>query len=142
MKLNSILAAGLLFCGFAAASASAGACTLSVSNSYVPLNAPFSYTIGIVRIGSPRDRYETWPGEPVGGPPFSVVFYGTKNGIADIPPSGEHYPYGLGFGNSTLTGYANVASGGFGGSYQRYADIYDNYGDYYCTTNTISVVLQ
>ena len=143
MKLNSILAAGLLLSGLVAGSASANTCTLSVSSSYVPIDAPFSYSISIVRTWTPWERYETWPPiEPIGTPPFNVVFYGTKNGVADIPASGEEYPYTLGLGYSTLTGYANVASGGFSGSYQRYADIYDTFGNYYCTTNTISVVLQ
>lgn len=143
MKLKSMLAAGLLLSGVAAGSASANSCSLSVSSGYVPLNAPFSYSISIVGTSPPWERYETWPPiEPIGGPPFSVVFYGTKNGVADIPPSGEAYPYTLGFGYSTLTGYANVASGGFSGSYVRYADIYDNNGSYYCSTNAVSVVLQ
>ncbi len=143
MKLKSILAAVLLLSGLAAGSASANTCTLSVSSSYVPLDAPFSYSIGITRAWTPWERYETWPPiEPIGGPPFSVVFYGTKNGVADIPASGEQYPYTLGFGYSTLTGYANVASGGFSGSYVRYADIYDDNGSYFCSTNAVSVVLQ
>jgi hypothetical protein len=138
MKLKSILSSALLLLAFAANSASALPCTLSASTSYVPLNAPFSYTIGISQIFT-GPWYER---ELVGEGPFNVVFYGTKNGVADIPPSGENYPYTLGYGYSTLTGYANVASGGFSGSYQRYADIYDSTGAYYCTTNTISIVLQ
>jgi hypothetical protein len=142
MKLKSILAAALLLSGFTAGTASADQwCSLSVNPSpYIQPGQMFSYGIDI--------SGQVWPGPfpPNGnpGPPFTVLFFGSKNGVADIPPSGEGYPASFGYGHSELTGYGNPAGGGIGGVYERYAVIYSNspvVGHAYCVTNPVYVVL-
>lgn len=138
--VKSILATVILISVFAASDARADQwCSLTVNpSSYVEVGHTFSYGIDIA--GMP------WPGPtPPGGnpsPPFTVVFYGTKNGVADIPAGGEVYPATFGYGHSDLTGYVNP--GGFSGTYLRYAVVHPaNYPNYvYCVTNTVAVVLQ
>jgi len=141
MKLKSIPAALALLALFATGTASADQwCSLSVSpSSYVPRNQYFSYGIDIAvkLLPGPLPPPEFRP-----GPPFTVVFHGTKDGVQDIPSSGEYYPATFGYGHSDLTGYGNPPSGGYGGTYLRHAVVYDHHGWEYCVTNTIAVVLE
>lgn len=76
-------------------------------------------------------------------PVFTVVFYGSKNGVVDILPSGELYPgsFVMPPYHWDLTGYQNPPSGGAGGTYVRYALIYYN-DTIICVTNPVTVVLQ
>ncbi|HYH96400.1 hypothetical protein [Hyalangium sp.] len=140
MKLKSILAAVVLMSALTASDAIADAnCSLNVNpSSYITLGQFFSFSINIQPPGvdfSPLPPY--WPPTY-----FTVVFHGSKNGVADIPPSGEGYPGTVGYGTSVLTGFQNPPSGGISGTYLRYAQLYDNVGRLYCVTNTIAVVLQ
>lgn len=133
MKFKSIVMSALLLTGLAAGHAQAApSCSLSASHSYVPVGQDFTYSISI---------YDSLPG-PL-PPPwyriFTVVFYGFKNGVADIPASGETYPALFPYYNSTLTGYNNV--GGLTGQYIRYALILHN-GQVVCATNAVNVTLQ
>jgi hypothetical protein len=73
-------------------------------------------------------------------PATTVVFFGTKNGVSDIPPSGELYPAFVNYtGHSELGGYQNP--GGISGFYVRYAVLF-RAGQFYCATNPVTVVLQ
>jgi hypothetical protein len=143
MKLKSILATAILLSAFSAGTASAdGNCSLSVNPSpFIQPGQYFSYGIDISQVLLPG------PFPPNGLPhgPYTVVFHGSKDGVQDIPASGETYPATFGLGHSNLTGYGNP--GNVGGVYERYATIYaanyPNNGSYYptCTTNSIYVVL-
>jgi hypothetical protein len=140
MKLKSIVATGLLLSAFAAGNASAdvATCSLSVSQSYVPFGQNFSFNINIGYYILPGP----WPPTYVPArAPFYVYFFGTKNGVNDIP-NGYQHPGAFGYQNSTLSGYGNPASGGFGGTYQRYAIVFDSNGRRHCTTNTVTTTLQ
>ena len=132
-KLTSILGAILLMSAFAATDARAdGFCALSVNPSpFVPLGHSFSFGVDINGFG---------PRPP--NPAFTIVFFGNKNGVIDIPPEGQPYPRTFGFGYSELTGYENPQSGGFSGVYTRYAVIFDNNGQFYCVTNIVNVTLE
>ena len=139
MKVQSILAAGIVMSAIAVGEARADQwCQLAVNPS--PFIAPgqwFSYGIDIA------EKPDFSPPTPGGlpGPPFTVVFHGTKNGAQDIPNSGEQYPATFNYGHSDLTGYQN-ASSALSGTYLREATVLDLNGNVYCTTNTIFVVLQ
>lgn len=137
MKFKSVAAAGALLFAFAASHAKADfLCSLSVSSWYVPIGQSYSYGVDI----SPP-LFGVVPPPPYNQPaPFTVVFYGSKDGVDDIPAGGETYPATFGYGHSDLTGYYNP--GGFTGFYQRYAKIYASYGGLYCVTNTVDVLLQ
>jgi hypothetical protein len=132
MKLKSIVISALLLTGLAAGNANAAYCSLSVSHAYVPLGQDFTYGITI-------DDSLPGPLPPSWYRPFTVVFYGFKNGVADIPASGETYPAQFPYYNSTLTGYNNI--GGLTGQYIRYAVILQN-GQVACVTNPVNVTLQ
>ena len=139
MKFKLLLVAGILMSALAARDASADDatdCTLQVNpSSYVPLGQFFSYHLHI--------PFQCWGPQPPGGcVPLTVVFKGSKNGVADIPPSGESYPGGYSFVDWNLTGFQNPASGGFSGTYLRYAELRTPGGFLYCVTNTVAVVLQ
>ena len=138
MKLKLILAAGMLMSVFATSDARADDwCSLTVNQStysYIWRGQSFSYEINI--------NQQVWPGPmPPGGnpgPPFTIVFHDTNT-----PPSSEYYPGTFGYGYSVLTGYQNPSSGGFSGTYYRWAEVYDNKpGHIYCRTNVVTVVLQ
>ncbi len=132
MKFKSIVLSALLLTGLAAGSANAAYCSLNVSHSYVPVGQDFTYGITI-------DDSLPGPLPPSWYRIFTVVFYGAKNGVADIPASGETYPALFPYYNSTLTGYNNI--GGLTGQYVRYALIYQ--GDQLvCVTNAVNVTLQ
>jgi hypothetical protein len=131
MKLKSILAVGLLMSAFASVEAHAADCSLTVNpGSFIPRGWAYSYGIDMSDFG------------PLPPGPFTVVFYGTKNGVADIPPGGETYPGAFPWGHIDLTGYLNPSSGGLTGNYTRYAVIYDPNHAVYCVTNQIAVTLQ
>ena len=139
MKCKSIVVAGMFLFAFSFAASNAKAdnlCSLSVSNSYPLVGQSFSYGVDITVISYNGPRVGPWY-VPA---PFTVVFHGSKNGVDDIPPGGETYPATFNAGHSDLTGYYNP--GGYSGTYLRYALIYDEYGNLYCTTNTVAVVLQ
>jgi hypothetical protein len=147
VKLTSFLVAGILMSALVARDAHADdTCSLTISpSSFIEVDHTFSF--GIYNKGL------VWPGPwpPLGNPgaPFTVVFHGTKNGVEDIPPSGEVYPVTFNtYGQWTLTGYSNP--GGLSGTYLRHAEIYAHSpydpnnprGYLYCTTNIVAVVLQ
>ncbi len=136
MKMKSLAISALLLTGLIASHQVSATpyCTLSASQSYVPFGQPFTYGISI------NDQLPG-PLPPPWYRVFRVVFYGYKNGVADIPASGETYPGLFPYYNSTLTGFANV--GPFTGNYIRFALIYQ--GDStqpYCSTNAVNVTLQ
>lgn len=132
MKLRSILAAGLLVSALASGDARADElCSLTVNPmSFIPLGWFFSYGIDMQSFS------------PIPPGQFTVVFFGTKNGVADIPATGETYPRTFPIGHLELTGYQNPGSGGFTGNYTRYAAIYYETGSLYCVTNQVSLTLQ
>jgi hypothetical protein len=141
MKLKSVFALGLIATAFFGTSAYAngnGNCWLSVSQSYVPLGQSFNFdiTLGNQILPGPLP-----PNRPASLPPFTIVFYGTKDGVEDIPQGFQH-PSMAGFGQSSLTGYGNPPSGGFGGTYLRFAVVYNSDGEIHCTTNTVATVLE
>jgi hypothetical protein len=131
MKLKFILSTFVLTCAFASINAHA-ACALDVSPSgYIARGQAFSYLLSISDFG---------PFPP--NPYYTVKFFGTKNGVADIPSTGEPYPGIYGHGGFDLSGFANPLSGGFSGYYVRYAVLYDTNGQVWCTTNPIPVILE
>jgi hypothetical protein len=148
MKLKSLLIAALALAGLAAGQASAqnseketlshpntgtNLCTLAASAYTVQVGQSYSYSVRISFV-------DFGPPAPPTYRPFTVVFYGTKNGFSDIGPGGETYP-GNAPGNydAVLPGYFNT--GAFTGDYQRYALIYRN-GQLFCTTNTVKMTLR
>jgi hypothetical protein len=133
MKFKSIVMSALLLTSLAAGHVQAApSCSLSASHSYVTLGQDFTYGISI---------NDSLPG-PL-PPPwyriFTVVFYGAKNGVVDIPASGETYPALFPYYNSTLTGYNNI--GGLTGQYIRYALIFQG-NQLVCITNAVNVTLE
>lgn len=138
MKLKSILATAIAVVSvFGADKASAAyACSLSVNPSSVILPGHFfTYSIDVVQMP------EVGPFIPAGPPPFIVMFHGSKDGIQDIPDSGEIYPATIGVGNSILSGYYNP--GDLQGYYERHATLYSSTFPYSwsCQTNSVNVVL-
>ncbi|HEX3766105.1 MAG TPA: hypothetical protein VHW23_45725 [Kofleriaceae bacterium] len=91
----------------------------------------FTYTVSIWDFG---------PLDPAAA--FTIVFFGAKNGVTDIPASGEQYPGTFGYGDNVLTGYQNLPSGAVVGNYIRWALIYDRLGNLSCVTNAVNVTLQ
>lgn len=133
MKIKSMLMSALLLSGLMAGHASATTCALSASSSYISVGQ--SFTLGVfINPGLLPGPYPTPYFRP-----YTVVFYGTKNGVSDIPASGETYPAAIPNYYSTLTGYGNP--GGYSGNYLRYALIYAN-GQVVCVTNSVNVTLQ
>lgn len=137
MKLTSTLIGGALLSAFAAGNANA-ACSLSISQDYIPIGQSFSFTVSVSPqlLPGPLPPPELTP-----GPPFTIVFFGTRNGVNDIP-NGYQHPGTYDFGSATLSGYGNPASGGATGTYSRNVVIYDKLGKPFCTTNTVAAVLQ
>jgi hypothetical protein len=137
MKVLSPIVLSSLLCVFAAGNANA-ACSLSVNPSYVPAGQNFSFNVTLSRqiFPGPFPPPELRP-----GPPFTFVFFGSKDGVNDIP-TGYQHPSTYQYGTFTLEGYGNPASGGFTGTYLRNLVIYDKFGNQYCATNTVAVVLQ
>ena len=95
MKLKSLFIATLVLSGLAAGQASAQDseksspnypnCSLAASHSYVPVGQSYNYSIRV-------SFSDFGPPPPPTFQPFTVVFYGTKNGVSDIGPEGETYP--------------------------------------------------
>jgi len=132
MKLKLLLPICVLVCAVASIDAHAADCTLGVSPSgFIQRGHSFSFTLDIVDFGP-------FPPNPF----YTIKFFGTKNGVADIPPTGEAYPGLYTNAKYNLTGFANPASGGFSGTYVRYVVLYDPNGNVYCTSNPIPVILQ
>jgi hypothetical protein len=129
MKLKWILAACILTSGFISLDAHAD-CSLGISSGYIARGQSFSFSLSIWDFG---------PFPPWG---WTIKFFGTKDGVADIPSTGEAYPGVYGVGNYTLTGFANPSSGGFSGTYVRYAVLYDPSGQIFCVTNPIPAILE
>ena len=148
MKLKSLLIAALALAGLAAGQASAqdsekeapghpnigsAHCSLAASHYYVPVGQSYSYSIRVSFV-------DFSPLPPPTFRPFTVVFFGTKNGVSDIGPGGETYPSNIpGNHPAVLPGYFNT--GAFTGSYVRYARIYRG-GQLFCVTNSIDMSLQ
>ncbi len=148
MKLKSLFIAALMLGGLAAGQASAqnsekdppghpnigsADCSLAASHYSVPAGQSYSYSIRVSFV-------DFSPLPPPTVRPFTVVFYGTKNGVSDIGPEGETYPSNIpGNYPAVLPGYLNT--GAFTGSYVRYALIYRN-GQLFCVTNSIDMSLQ
>jgi hypothetical protein len=148
MKLKSLLIASLalggLFTGQASAQKSemdaqshpnigSADCSLAASHYYVPVGQSYSYSIRV-------SFADFSPLPPPTFRPFTVVFFGTKNGVSDIGPGGETYPSNIpGNHPAVLPGYFNT--GAFTGSYVRYARIYRD-GQLFCVTNSINMSLQ
>jgi hypothetical protein len=131
MKLKMLLVSVVVVAAFAAADARAD-CSLTVSpSSSIARGEFFSFIVGISDF-SPLDPFAA----------FRIVFYGAKNGVADIPPTGEPYPGTFGYGNNNLTGFQNTPSGAFVGEYIRWAFIYDRNGNLFCVTNAVNVSLK
>ena len=130
MKIRVSLAACILMSAFAAIEARAD-CSLDVSSGYVRRGEPFSFQLVIT-------DFSPLPPNPF----YSVVFFGTKNGVVDIPSTGEPYPGVFTDGTSVLSGFGNPLSGGFSGVYVRYAVLYDPNGQVFCVTNPIPVILE
>ena len=129
MKFKTLAAASLLMCVFASRDAEAADCTLGITPaSYIPVGQTFSFVLYITDFG---------PLPPYG---YSVVFYGSKDGVADIPSTGWAYPGTYGQGQSTLSGFGNP--GGISGNYTRFVVLYDPNGQVACVSNTISATLQ
>jgi hypothetical protein len=129
MKLKISLAIATLVSMLAVVDAHA-ACSLAAPN-FVARGQFFSYTV---------DIWDFSPLDPT--PAFTIVFYGAKNGVTDILPPGEPYPGVFGYGSHELTGFQNVPSGVFAGSYIRWALVYDRFGNPPCVTNAVNVTLQ
>jgi hypothetical protein len=115
-------------------------CTLGVSSENIAVGQPFSFSVDLF-----AEPPEVEPGVPPFGPrppfgPFSVVFFGTKNGVDDIGPGGYTDPRPIYYGVSVLDGYGNP--GGLTGTYVRFAHIRDGRGRTICVTNAVSTFLQ
>ena len=131
MKLKSILAACVVMSVFASIDAHAD-CELKIQpSSYIPLGQSFSFYVKIYDFGPPPPFHQ-----------FRLVFFGTKNGVADIPPTGEALPGVFDFADYILFGYQNPPSGGLSGNYTRYLVAYNQNGDVFCVSNTIAATLQ
>jgi len=130
-KLGSILAGAVLISAFAAIDARAD-CTLAVAPSpFISRGQAFGYSLDI-------SDFSPVPAKPQ----FTIVFFGTKDGVRDIPLQGETFPAPAAFGHYNLTGYQNPPSGGLSGNYTRYVLIYDKDGFPFCISNTVTVTLQ
>lgn len=130
MKLKISLAIATLVSVLAVVDAHAASCSLAAPN-FVARGQFFSFTVDIFDFG-PLDPFAA----------FTIVFYGAKNGVTDIPPSGEGYPGAFSYGDHELTGFQNSPSGATSGSYIRWALIYDRLGNLSCVTNAVNVTLQ
>ncbi len=138
MKIKLMVLSSLLSAGFAIGNAQADQfCSLSVNPQVVYPGQAFTFDIN-VRSG----RLFPGPLDPGLGGPFTVVFYGTKNGVVDIPAGGWVYtPKKAPYGTTTLDGFANTADGQYVGTYTRYAALVTAYGTTYCVTNEVAAVL-
>jgi hypothetical protein len=130
MKIGPVLAVGLLISVLASRDAHAD-CQLQINpSSYIPRGQFFSFGVDIQDFG-PLPSYG-----------WTIVFFGTKNGVADIPPTGEQYPGTFRVGYHDLTGFQNPPTGGLSGNYTRYVVLYTPNGQVFCVSNTISATLE
>jgi hypothetical protein len=130
MKLKMIFAASLMIAVLASVDARAD-CSVSVSSSFVPFGQMFTFTVDINDFG---------PRPP--DPQYRIIFFGAKNGVADIPPAGWTYPGTYNVGIHVLTGFGNPPSGGFSGNYIRWVLVYDKNNHFFCASNAVNVTLQ
>jgi hypothetical protein len=73
---------------------------------------------------------------------LSLFWFGDKNGVTDLPASGQQYSSTIGLGQFNLGPYVNDASGAKVGEYRRYALVYDRNGRLYCSTNLVTATLK
>jgi hypothetical protein len=131
MKLKSTLAVGVLMSALVSIEARAD-CTLEIQpSSYIPLGQTFSFFVKLYDFGPPTPFHD-----------FTLVFFGTKNGVADIPPTGEAYPGIFHLADYSLNGFQNPPQGGLSGNYTRYLVAFDQNGHVFCVSNTITATLQ
>ena len=137
MKTTSKLLAGLLFAGFSAFTAHADEfCPLSFSSPVVQPNRAFTLTVNVQ-----PGRLFPGPLDPGLGT-YRVVFYGTKDGVADIPAGGWEYPAKtVTYVSTVLTGFLNPGTEEVAGTYTRYAALVTALGTTYCVTNTAGTTL-
>jgi hypothetical protein len=137
MKIASKLLAGFLFAGFSAINAYADQfCSLSVSSSVIQPGRFFSFTVN-----AQPGRIFPGPLDPGLGT-YRVIFYGTKDGIADIPASGWEYPGKTAtYGSTVLSGFQNPGTEEIAGTYTRYAALVTALGTTYCVTNATTTTL-
>jgi hypothetical protein len=144
MKLKSIAkVAALVASGWFSSAAHAqpeAYCWLGLNLGYgvteVPVGGTFSFSTVFVRL------IDFSPPPPPDFPRFRVVFYGTRDGVNDLPNGFEH-PGLVASGWQTLTGYGNP--GGISGEYRRYALVYDVLSGAttpMCRTNEVAARLQ
>jgi hypothetical protein len=138
MKIKVMVLSSLLFAGFATANAQADEfCSLSVNPQVIYPGQAFTFNVN-ARSG----RIFPGPLDPGLTGPFTVVFYGTKNGVTDIPAGGWVYtPKKAPFGTTTLDGFANTVGGEYAGTYTRYAALVTANGTTYCVTNEVAAIL-
>jgi len=138
MKLTLILSAAILASMVVTAQADTVPCLLRVNSveevsTVVPRGQSYQYIL---------ELYDFGPGAPTNPPRWTVLFFGTKNEVADIPPTGEPYPGVYPLGTFALTGFQNPLAGGLTGVYTRYVVILDLSGNVVCTSNNVEVTLQ
>lgn len=69
--------------------------------------------------------------------PLTVVFYGTRNGVNDLPQGWQYPTLVNNYGTAQLGGFANPSSGVYSGYYTRMAYVYDREGRLYCQTDPV-----
>jgi hypothetical protein len=131
MKRKLTLAACIMLSAFAFTGAARADCKLDISSGFIARGQAFTFTVSIWDFGP-------FPPNPF----YTIVFFGTKNGVQDIPNTGEQYPGHYTYGNNVLTGFENPLSGGLSGTYVRWAVLYDPNGQVFCTTNPIPAILE
>jgi hypothetical protein len=144
MKIKTLLIAGLMMSAFPGSNAYADDCFLSIPSStwivlpYIPIPRGQNF---VFEVTAPYQlRFGPFPPDP-SYVPFTVVFYGTKDGVNDLP-NGWQYPYSVNsHDTTTLGGFGNPSDGSRVGFYTRYAKIYDKDGNLYCVTNQVNARL-
>jgi hypothetical protein len=112
-------------------------CSLDVSSYDIAVGQAFEFYVSVFFEPTPYFQYRPIQPENLSGPPYTVTFYGFKDGAADsLVPYTHHSTIGN-FG--ILTGYGNP--GGIAGNYNRRAEIWNANG-YVCTTNDVNVILR
>ncbi len=116
-------------------------CHLFGPNAPVAQNAPFGFSVQMIRNRTYNPTTEENEYLPAVAP-FTAVFYGYKNGVMDLPYPGGGYthPYSFNAPYGVLSGYQNVA--GAAGVYDRFVVVYDATGTLMCNTMIFTVTLQ
>jgi hypothetical protein len=138
MKINSILAtSSLVVAAFATSNAQADEyCSLVINPAVIAAGQSFTFDVS-----AKPGRIFPGPLDPGLSGPFNITFYGTKNGVDDIGPSGWFYSAKRAdFGTTVLDGFGN-AGGAAAGTYTRYAVLRTVAGTEYCRTNELVAVL-